>query len=95
MLLLKSYENFFQQREVLYASLFATAGSIQELLGGLGAYLSALANQLYGPYGITTTPEQVQGVLGLALQVLPDPTNELNATAEFVKNQLAAHHIAD
>jgi hypothetical protein len=86
----QGYEAAFQQREVLYASLYASASDLTGVITNLSGYLSVLANTVFG---LSTTPAQVQLILGLAFDVLPNAISELNGTAEFVKGQLAAHHV--
>jgi len=87
---IQGYEAAFQQREVLYASLYAAASDFSGVIKNLGGYLYLLAKTVYG---LGTTPAQVEQILELAFNVLPNAMNELEDTAEFVKGQLAAHHV--
>ncbi|HMA54566.1 MAG TPA: hypothetical protein VKT17_08880 [Acidobacteriota bacterium] len=87
---IQGYEAAFQQREVLYASLYASAVDMSAVMTNLSGYLSVLANTVFG---LSTTPAEVEQILGLAFTVLPNAIGELNATAEFVKGGLAAHHV--
>lgn len=87
---IQGYEAAFQQREVLYASLYASASDFPGVIANLSGYLSVLANTVYG---LETVPAQVEQILGLAFSVLPNAMNELNGTVNYVRGQLAEHHV--
>ncbi len=87
---IQGYEAAFHQREVLYASLYASASDFSGVMANLSGYLSVLANTVFG---LSTTAPQVQEILGLAFSQLPNAVNELNGTVDYVRGQLAAHHV--
>jgi len=87
---IQGYEAAFQALEITYATLYTSASNLTGLMTNLSYYLSGLANQLYQ---LQTTPAGVEQILWLAFQYLPNAINELKGTAEFVKGQMAAHHI--
>ena len=87
---IQGYEANFQQLEVTYATLYASASNTPGVMTNLSSYLSALANRLYE---LQTDAAGVEQILWLAYSQLPNAIGELNATAEFVKGQLAAHHV--
>jgi len=91
--MLQTYETAFQQRVVLYASLYAAASDTQGVIHNLSGYLSALANQVFG---LETEPAQVEVILGLAYGagLVPDVMLELGGTVNYVRDQLASHNIA-
>jgi len=90
--LLQSYEGFFKEREYLYAGLFASASTLDGVIVNLSGYLSELANALYG---LGTTPDQVYQILYLSYYSLLqfDVMSELDGTVNFVRGQMAAHHV--
>jgi len=89
--MLQSYEAAFQQRVVLYGSLFK-ATTLDGVIENLSGYLSALANQVFG---LLIPPDQVGQILGavLAMGLTADVAYELDATVEYVRNNLATHNI--
>jgi hypothetical protein len=89
---LQGYENAFQQRVVLYASLFASADTLDEAIANLSYYLAALANEMFG---LEIDPTQVGQILGAVLYygVTSDVATELGATVNYVHDQLIAHQV--
>jgi hypothetical protein len=87
---IQGYEAQFQQREVLYASLYASATDLAGAITNLSAYLSVLANTLYG---LETNPAGVAQILWLAFDQLPNAISELDGTAKFVRAELAKHQV--
>ena len=90
--ILQGYESAFQQRVVLYGSLFASASDMDEAIANLSVYLSALANEMFG---LNISPTTVGEILGgvLYLGVTSDVGPELGATINYVHDQLIAHQI--
>lgn len=84
-------ENVFQQRMVLYGTIFMQSDQAAIELA-LGGYLAQSASA----YGVTVTAEQVRDVIDqvLAGGLTADFQAELDATAAFVQAQLDAHGIA-
>jgi hypothetical protein len=82
----------FQQRDVLYAGLYATATDIDGVLANLDGYLRTLAAQMFG---LTLQPGQAAQLLGAVLQMglTADAPYELAATVTYVRDNLAAHGI--
>jgi hypothetical protein len=82
----------FQQRVALYAGLYATSDSFDEVLANLDGYLRILASQMFG---LTLQPGQAGQLLGAVLQMglTADAPYELGATVTYVQGQLAAHNI--
>lgn len=90
--MLQSYETAFQQRVILYATLYASATSLDGLLANLDGYLAGLASTIFG---LTLQPGQAAQLLGLALQagLVNDVGAELAATVGYVGGQLKAHKV--
>jgi len=92
LLILLPAEVSFQQRVALYAGLYATADSFEEVLSNLDGYLRVLASQMFD---LTLPPGEAAKLLGGVLQMglTADAPYELEATVTYVQGQLAAHNI--
>jgi len=90
--ILQGYERAFQERVVLYGSLFAAAGTLDEAIANLSGYLSDLAGEMFG---LEISADQVGQILGAVLLfgVTNDFGPELGATINYVHDQLIAHQI--
>ena len=85
-------ETAFQERVAYYANLYATATSVEEVLGNLDGYLQLLAKQMFN---LDLEDGQAAQLLGAVLQshLLDDVGGEIGATVAYVYDQLAAHNI--
>lgn len=90
--MLQTYETAFQQRVILYATLYASATSLDGVLGNLDGYLAGLASTIFG---LTLQPGQAAQLLGIALQagLVNDVGAEIGATIGYVRDQLKAHKV--
>lgn len=90
--MLQTYETAFQQRVVMYATLYASATSLNGLLGNLDGYLASLASTIFG---LTLQPGQAAQLLGAVLMtgLVDDVGAELGATVGYVRDQLKAHKV--
>lgn len=90
--MLQSYETAFQQRVIMYATLYASATDVPSLLGNLDGYLAGLASAIFG---LTLQPGQAAQLLGAVLMtgLVNDVGAELAATVGYVGGQLKAHKV--
>jgi hypothetical protein len=90
--ILLTAETAFQERVAIYANLFASATSIEQVLGNLDGYLQLLAKQMFD---LDLQAGQAAQFLGAVLTMgfTADAPDELGATVNFVRDQLAAHNI--